>query len=109
MTFRAKTFAKWSTDFHTSRHPYRCNALAHATAVAGFGSLNRCLDKIVLNHRRDDDRPSENILDAIMRAVEHSGQVTLPVMSTPRYGWKVAAGIAVGLAAIAALAVTIFR
>jgi hypothetical protein len=97
---------KWGAGFSVTRYPHHGNPLAHATAVPGFGSLNRCLDKIVLNHRRDRD---ESLLDSIMRAVENNGQVTLPETSLHSNRWKVAAGIAVGIAAIGALAAAILR
>jgi len=97
---------KWGVGFPAIRYPHHGNALAHAAASAGFGSLNRCLDKIVLNHRRDR---GESLLDSIMRAVENNGQVTLPVTKLHGNRWKVAAGIAVGIAAIGALAAAILR
>jgi hypothetical protein len=98
--------AKWDAGFPVIRHPHDCNPLAHATAVAGFGSLHRCLDKIVLNHRR---HTSESLLDSIMRAVENNGEVTLPVTNLHRKRWKVAVGIGAGIAAIGALAAAILR
>ena len=93
---------KWGAGFPVAR--YHSVGLAHATALAGFGSLNRCLDKIVLNHRRD-----ESLLDSIMRAVENNGEVTLPDTRLHRNRWKVAVGIAAGIAAIGALAAAILR
>jgi hypothetical protein len=103
MRFPAKTMPKWGAGFPVARFPHS-GGLAHATALAGFGSLNRCLDKIVLNHRRD-----ETLLDSIMRAVENNGRVTLPDTRLHRNRWKVAVGIAAGLAAIGALAAAILR
>jgi hypothetical protein len=97
---------KWRAGFSVDRYPHRSDALAHATGIAGFGSLNRCLDKIVLNHRRDGD---EGLLDSIMRAVENNGEVTLPVTKLHGNRWKVAAGILAGIAAIGALVAAILR
>ncbi len=97
---------KWGPGFPVIRHPHRGHALAHAAAAAGFGSLNRCLDKIVLNHRPASD---DSLLDRIMRAVENNGQVTLPNTKLHASGWKVAAGIAAGLATIGALIAAILR
>jgi hypothetical protein len=107
MRFPAKTAAVWAAEFHGSLHAYRGPASAHATAIPGLGSLNRCLDKIVLNHRRNDR--GENILDTIMRTVENNGEVTLPVTRSHGNGWKVIAGIAAGIAAVSALAAAVFR
>ena len=93
---------KWGAGFPVARYPHS-GGLAHAH-IAGFGSLNRCLDKIVLNHRRD-----ESLLDSIMRAVENNGEVTLPVTRLHGNRWKVAAGIAAGMAVVGALVVAILR
>ena len=106
MRFPVKTMAKWEAGFPVSAYPHHGHSLAHATAAAGFGSLNRCLDKIVLNHRRHS---GDSLLDSIMRAVENNGQVTLPVTKLHANRWKVAAGVAVGLATIGALAAAILR
>lgn len=97
---------KWGAAFSVGRYQHRHDALAHATGIAGFGSLNRCLDKIVLNHRRDGD---ESLLDSIMRAVENNGEVTLPDTKLHGNRWKIAAGIGAGIAAIGALAAAILR
>ncbi len=98
--------AKCGAGFPVTRHLHGVDALAHATAAAGFSSLHRCLDKIVLNHRRDT---SDSLLDSIMRAVENNGEVTLPVTNRHGKRWKVAVGIGAGIAAIGALTAAILR
>lgn len=95
--------------FPGARHPYRPPALAQAAAAAGFGSLHRCLDKIVLNQRRNGVGSEENLLESIMRAVENNGQVTLPGRIPHANGWKIAAGIVAGLAGVGALVAVILR
>jgi hypothetical protein len=109
MTSRAKTISHWGAEFSPAPYSYRSDALAQVTAMTGFGSLHRCLDKIVLGHRKYGRYPQDTFLENIMRVVENNGQVTLPVSRGGRNHWKVAAGVAAGIAAIGALAVALWH
>ena len=92
-------------EFLLAHHPCRPNALVHA--AAGFGSLNRCLDKITLHHRKSGS--DDTFLDAILRAVENNGQVTLPASNFHPHRWKIVTGIVLGVAGAGALAVALLR
>jgi hypothetical protein len=57
--------------------PPDARAAYRKAALAGSTTLNRCLDKIVLQRRRQRGRCSVD--EDIMRVVENNGHVTLPV------------------------------
>lgn len=99
---------RWATELPLGCYPYRPATLAHATATAGFGSLNRCLDKIVLGNRKNGD-PNQNFLENVFRVIERNGEVTLPVTNLHPHRWKIVTGIVVGVGAITALAAAFLR
>jgi hypothetical protein len=54
-------------------------------ALAGSTSLNRCLDKIILQRRRMSHERRNRLrpYDEILSVVENNGHVTLPICSEP--------------------------
>jgi hypothetical protein len=82
--------------------PPDARAAYRKAPLAGSTTLNRCLDKIVLQRRKRSGRCSVD--EDIMRVVENNGQVTLPIsaeLPLSRQKIKVALVLLGTLAAVA--------
>lgn len=62
--------------------PPEAQAAYVKATLSGTASLNKCLDKIIVNGN-EIPRSGRRFYDDVMRVVENNGQVTLPISSEP--------------------------
>ena len=109
MNINVKTKIRFNGQEYSSPDelPPEVQAAYRKATSAGSASLNKCLDKIILNGHaipgdRDDGR---RFYEDIMRLVENNGHVTLPVSSEP---WLTPRQIKLALVVLGAVAAVAF-
>ena len=109
MNINVKTKIRFNGQEYSSpgELPPEVQAAYRKATTAGSASLNKCLDKIILNgHAIPGDREDgPRFYEDIMSVVENNGHVTLPISSEP---WLTPRQVKLALAVLGAVAAVAF-